>query len=105
MRTLIVFALTALLVACSGEGEGTANSGAEPGETAYDGTAAQLIQRGMTQDEVRNRLGEPLTRVATDAGVERWTYYAHDPQGQMVARTIIVFGEDKAVADVTHGQR
>ena len=105
MRTLIAFVTAVFLVACGGGGDGAGDTTAAADTSAYDGTAAQLIQRGMTQDEVRNRLGEPRTRVQMNAGLERWTYYAYDAQGQLAARTMIVFGGDGSVADVTHAQR
>ncbi|HUP19175.1 MAG TPA: outer membrane protein assembly factor BamE [Gemmatimonadota bacterium] len=87
--------------ACGGDGgnEGGGEDGAVD-SAAMLRTAAATIQAGMSQDDVRNRLGEPRTRVTMDGGYERWTYYNFDAQGQVSARTLIIFGNDGKVAEV-----
>lgn len=106
MRTMLVIAaVLSGLIAC-GSGEGEAESSATAVSAAsYSGTAVDLLEVGMSQDDVRNRLGEPRTRVTMSGGRERWTYYAHDPQGQMVSRTLIVFDADGTIVDMSHAQR
>lgn len=98
--TLLPLALltATLLPACGGEeGEGA------PGvvdSAAHQRTVATTLRQGMSQDEVRNKLGEPRTRVTMDAGYERWTYYNYDEQGQIAAKTLIIFGDDGKVVEV-----
>lgn len=105
MRTILALAILAGLAACS-SGEGDAESSAIAVDAAsYSGSAADLLEVGMSQDDVRNTLGEPRTRVTMSSGRERWTYYAHDPQGQMTSRTLIVFDENGTLVDVSHAQR
>ena len=105
MRSILWMAALALAVACGSAADEAENAGELAEGVEYTGTAASLLERGMTQDEVRNRLGEPLTRVTMNSGQERWTYYAYDPQGQLVARTLILFGNDGTIVEVNHGQR
>lgn len=86
------------LLACGGEeGEGAPEV---VDSAAHQRTAATTLRAGMSQDEVRNRLGEPRTRVTMDAGYERWTYYNYDAQGQIAAKTLIIFGDDGKVVEV-----
>lgn len=95
-----VVALAPLGAACSEEGGGEEGEAAVVDSAALLRSAAATVQPGMTQDEVRNRLGEPRTRVTMDGGLERWTYYNYDAQGQISARTLIIFGNDGKVAEV-----
>ena len=103
MRCAAVSALILSLAACGGGGE--AESG-DP-ESAIDSAAIQnaaalTLRQGMTQDEVRNALGEPRTRVTMDGGLERWTYYNYDANGQLSAKTLIIFGNDGKIAEVNN---
>jgi SmpA/OmlA family protein len=89
-------------VACGGgEGdepeEGTA---AVVDSAAHQRAVVAELQPGMTKDEVRQRLGEPRTRVTMGGGLERWTYYNYDTQGQIAARTLIIFGNDGKIAEI-----
>lgn len=86
--------------ACSDEAGNGDGDGAAVDSAAMLRTAAAAIEPGMSQDDVRNRLGEPRTRVTMDGGYERWTYYNYDAQGQIAARTLIIFGNDGKVAEV-----
>lgn len=88
-----------LAVACGGENaeEGSADV---VDSAAHQRSVATTLQPGMSQDEVRNKLGEPRTRVTMDGGFERWTYYSYDPQGQIAARTLIIFGDDGTIVEV-----
>ena len=104
MLTLRTFAIGALVaaLACGGDGNGEAG---EADAGAVDSAALQregvrAIEPGMTQEEVRATLGEPRTRVTMDGGFERWTFYSYDPQGQIAAKTLIIFGNDGKVAEV-----
>ena len=58
------------------------------------------LQPWMSREEVRQRLGEPRTRVTMGGGLERWTYYNYDNQGLVAARTVIIFGDDGKIAEV-----
>jgi outer membrane protein assembly factor BamE (lipoprotein component of BamABCDE complex) len=101
MRKTIRFTLMAgFLVACGG-----GNDPEESGVTVADSAAFQRravaeLEPGMAQDEVRQRLGEPRTRVTMDGGLERWTYYNYDAQGQISARTLIIFGSDGTIVEI-----
>lgn len=107
MRTIRCAALAALilsLAACGGgDGEGESGQSADAVDSAAMQTAAaRTLTQGMTQDEVRNKLGEPRTRVTMDGGLERWTYYNYDANGQLTAKTLIIFGNDSKIAEVNH---
>ncbi|MBW3660327.1 MAG: outer membrane protein assembly factor BamE [Gemmatimonadetes bacterium] len=97
-RTFALFAVTAAL-AC-GEGEDRADEAGAIDSAAMLRSAAGRIHAGMSQDEVRNTLGEPRTRVTMNGGFERWTYYSYDAQGQTAARTLIIFGNDGKVVEI-----
>ncbi|MDX1660403.1 MAG: outer membrane protein assembly factor BamE [Gemmatimonadota bacterium] len=100
--SLVVLALAAVY-ACGGGGDEAEESPEQAGavdSAALQRTAAATIQPGMSQDEVRNTLGEPRTRVTMDGGFERWTYYNYDSQGTIAARTLIIFGNDGKVVEV-----
>lgn len=105
MRTFRMLAvaagLAAFAVACGGGGD-SADSAAPADSAAAQRTAAAQIHAGMTQDDVRNKLGEPRTRVTMDGGLERWTYYSYDTQGQIAAKTLIIFGNDGKVVEVNN---
>lgn len=108
MRALFVVTVAmmcVLPVACGGGGGEETDGPGVADTAAYTDSTAELLEQGMEQDEVRNLLGEPRTRVTMEGGQERWTYYSYDPQGQIVARTMIIFGDDATVAEVFHGQR
>lgn len=103
MRCAAVSALILSLAACGGDGE--ADSGDSAGaidSAAIQNAAAMTLRQGMTQDEVRNSLGEPRTRVTMDGGLERWTYYNYDANGQLSAKTLIIFGNDGKIAEVNN---
>ncbi|HUP00334.1 MAG TPA: outer membrane protein assembly factor BamE [Gemmatimonadota bacterium] len=94
----------AVMLAAAGAGCGGGSDEAGSAEAvdsaAYQRTVATTLQPGMGQDEVRNKLGEPRTRVTMDGGLERWTYYNYDEQGQIAAKTLIIFGNDGKVVEV-----
>ncbi len=93
--------IVALAAACGGGGE--ADEAAAPAvvdSAAYQRRVAEELVPGMTKDEVRERLGEPRTRVTMGAGLERWTYWNYDPQGNVAARTMIIFGDDGRIAEI-----
>lgn len=92
-------ALTGVL-ACGGEGEEATVEDGTVDSAAMQRAASARITPGMDQDEVRNTLGEPRTRVTMDGGFERWTYYSYDDQGQIAAKTLIIFGNDGKVVEV-----
>ena len=104
MRTMRCAALSALilsLAACGG-GEGDVADPGDVDSAAIQNAAAATLRQGMTQDEVRNTLGEPRTRVTMDGGLERWTYYSYDVNGQLNAKTLIIFGNDGKIAEVNN---
>lgn len=98
-ETFALIALAAAVVACGGEGEEPADAGGVD-SAAMQRSATTQIHSGMSQEDVRNVLGEPRTRVTMDGGFERWTYYSYDDQGQIAARTLIIFGNDGKVVEV-----
>lgn len=103
MRTHACFAVLALaaVVACGGGGEEAATTDADAVDSAaMQRSAAAQIAEGMSQEEVRNMLGEPRTRVTMDGGFERWTYYSYDAQGVIANRTLIIFGNDGKVVEI-----
>lgn len=103
MRIHICFAVLALaaIVACGGGGEETATTDEGVVDSAaMQRSAAAQIQPGMSQEEVRNTLGEPRTRVTMDGGFERWTYYSYDAQGVIANKTLLIFGNDGKVVEI-----
>ena len=104
MRIAMTIGLAGMLAlgaaACSDEGPGEGGEAAGVDSAAMLRSAASAVEAGMTQEDVRGRLGEPRTRVTMDGGLERWTYYNYDAQGQIAARTLIIFGNDGKVAEV-----
>jgi outer membrane protein assembly factor BamE (lipoprotein component of BamABCDE complex) len=100
MRCAAVSALILSLAACGGGGADSGDSAAAVDSAAIQNAAAMTLRQGMTQDEVRNALGEPRTRVTMDGGLERWTYYNYDANGQLNAKTLIIFGNDGKIAEV-----
>lgn len=103
MRMLVLCTFVAgLMAACGGGGEpDTADVGIED-TAAYQRRAAAELRQGMSKEQVRSRLGEPRTRVTMDGGLERWTYYNYDDQGQITARTLIIFGNDGKIVEVNN---
>lgn len=103
MRSVIRWTwMVGLLAAACGGGEEP-----EPEETvavvdsaAYQRQVVTELEPGMSKDEVRQRLGEPRTRVTMGGGLERWTYYNYDTQGQIAARTLIIFGNDGNIVEI-----
>ena len=105
MRTMRCAAVSALILSLAACGGGEADSGESAGaidSAAIQNAAAMTLRQGMTQDEVRNTLGEPRTRVTMDGGLERWTYYNYDANGQLSAKTLIIFGNDWKIAEVNN---
>ena len=106
MRSIRCVALAALilsLAACGGGGEEeSAQSPDAVDSAAMQSAAARTLTQGMTQDEVRDKLGEPRTRVTMDGGLERWTYYNYDANGQLTAKTLLIFGNDGKIVEVNH---
>lgn len=105
MRTMRCAAMSALILSLAACGGGEADSGDTAGavdSAAMQSAAAMTLRQGMTQDEVRNALGEPRTRVTMDGGLERWTYYNYDANGQLSAKTLIIFGNDGKIAEVNN---
>jgi outer membrane protein assembly factor BamE (lipoprotein component of BamABCDE complex) len=101
MRCAALSALILSLAACGGEADSGDPAGAID-SAAMQSAAAMSLRQGMTQDEVRNALGEPRTRVTMDGGLERWTYYNYDANGQLSAKTLIIFGNDGKIAEVNN---
>ena len=99
LRQVLGLSMIALLSACAGADEPDPEAEVEAGSTVLSG-ASSLLERGMSQEDVRNRLGEPRTRVTMEGGYERWTYYAYDSQGQIAAKTLIIFGSDGKIVEV-----
>ena len=105
MRTIRWAAMAALvgsLAACGGGGDEPEENGAAIDSAAMQSAAAATLHQGMTGDEVRNTLGEPRTRVTMDGGLERWTYYNYNADGQLTAKTLIIFGNDGKIVEVNH---
>ena len=103
MRCAVLSVLILNLVACGGGGgEGDAGDPGAVDSAAIQNAAAATLRQGMTQEEVRNSLGEPRTRVTMDGGLERWTYYNYDANGQLNAKTLIIFGNDGKIAEVNN---
>ena len=103
IRRAAVAALILGLAACGGGGDESGQpEGAGIDSAAMQTAAARTLAQGMTQDEVRNKLGEPRTRVTMDGGLERWTYYNYNADGQLTAKTLIIFGNDGKIAEVNH---
>lgn len=88
------------ILACGGGGDEASGEDGAVDSAAMQRAASARITAGMDQDEVRNMLGEPRTRVTMDGGFERWTYYNYDAQGQIAAKTLIIFGNDGKVVEV-----
>ena len=87
--------------ACGGGGDAPEEGAvADVDSAAFQRRVVAELQPGMTKDEVRQRLGEPRTRVTMGGGLERWTYYNYDTQGQIAARTLIIFGNDGKIAEI-----
>jgi YD repeat-containing protein len=102
IRCVAVAALVLSLAACGGGDEESAQSPDAVDSAAMQTAAARTLSQGMTQDEVRNKLGEPRTRVTMDGGLERWTYYNYDANGQLTAKTLLIFGNDGKIVEVNH---
>lgn len=106
MRSIRFAAATALMVslaACGGGGDDSGQPDAAGVDSAaMQSAAAATLVQGMSQEEVRNKLGEPRTRVTMDGGLERWTYYNYNADGQLTAKTLIIFGNDQKIAEVNH---
>lgn len=102
MRTNAMLGLALLAALACGDGD---EGDPAPADGSVDSAAMQAsavgaITSGMDQDEVRNKLGEPRTRVTMDGGFERWTYYNYNDRGEIAAKTLIIFGEDGRVVEV-----
>ncbi|HYN21221.1 MAG TPA: hypothetical protein VE078_09690, partial [Thermoanaerobaculia bacterium] len=97
--TWIAAAVLGLAAACGSNGD-EAGSADAIDSAAYQRSVATTLSQGMSQDEVRNKLGEPRTRVTMDGGFERWTYYNYDMQGQIAAKTLIIVGNDGTIVEV-----
>ena len=106
MRTIRCAAMAALIVslaACGGgEEEESGQNATAVDSAAMQTAAAATLHQGMTGDEVRDKLGEPRTRVTMDGGLERWTYYNYNADGQLTAKTLIIFGNDGKIVEVNH---
>ena len=98
--TIGLMLLAGVLTACGGGGDPEESSVAVADSAAYQRRVVAELEPGMTMDEVRQRLGEPRTRVTMDGGLERWTYYNYDAQGQISARTLIIFGSDGTIVEI-----
>lgn len=104
IRSATVAAVLALaaLGGCGGGDEPAEGAAEVVDSAAQQRSVATTLQQGMSQDEVKNKLGEPRTRVTMDGGFERWTYYSYDPQGQIAAKTLIIFGDDGKIVEFTN---
>ncbi|CAN5154645.1 hypothetical protein BH18GEM1_BH18GEM1_05680 [soil metagenome] len=101
LRLVSLCALLTLFGAC-GSNEDEAGSAEVVDSAAQQRSMATTLSQGMSQDEVRNKLGEPRTRVTMDGGLERWTYYNYDAEGQIAARTLIIFGNDGKIVEINN---
>ena len=90
----------ALIFACGRGGEPEVSIDTIDSAAAQK-TAVAALQAGMSKDEVRNKLGEPKIRVTMDGGLERWTYYSYDAQGRIAAKTMIIFGDDGTIVEIS----
>ncbi len=93
------------LAACGKKGDEASPDAAGVDSAAVQKTVVTTLHSGMTKDEVKSKLGEPRTRVTMDGGLERWTYYAYDANGQIAAKTMIIFDSDGKVAEVNDQSR
>lgn len=100
LLSVLVFASIGLLPAACGESGGSQGDTESAGASDELPVAASILERGMGQEEVLDKLGEPRTRVTMGGGLERWTYYSYDEQGQIAAKTLIIFGEDGKVVEI-----
>lgn len=100
LRTSVLAAAAVTALWACGGGEEEPAEEAVVDSAAMQRSVAATIEPGMSQDEVRNRLGEPRTRVTMNGGLERWTYYNYDLQGQLAAKTLIIFDNDGKVVEV-----
>ncbi|HWC06273.1 MAG TPA: outer membrane protein assembly factor BamE [Gemmatimonadota bacterium] len=100
MRLKVALGLAVWTLACGrgGEPEGQIDV---IDSAAAQKTAVAALQAGMSKDEVRNKLGEPRIRVTMDGGLERWTYYSYDAQGRIAAKTMIIFGDDGTIVEIS----
>jgi YD repeat-containing protein len=89
-----------IITACGGGDESEEPGVAVADSAEYQRRVVAELEAGMTKDEVRQRLGEPRTRVTMDGGLERWTYYNYDAQGRISARTLIIFGSDGTIVEI-----
>ena len=94
------FLAVALTFACGQRGSPEGSVDAIDSAAAQK-TAVAALQAGMSRDEVRNKLGEPRIRVTMDGGLERWTYYSYDAQGRIAAKTMIIFGDDGTIVEIS----
>lgn len=104
MREARILALAGALLltgACSDGGDDPSADPAAVDSAAIQRSIVSTLHQGMSQEEVRNKLGEPRTRVTMDGGLERWTYYNYDAQGQISAKTLIIFGNDGSIVEVS----
>lgn len=100
-RRTMIATIPALLLACGGGDTGGLEDVPEPADDEnYISSAVELLEPGMNQDEVRNTLGEPRTRVTMDGGLERWTYYNYDADGRISAKTLLIFGSDGTLVEI-----
>jgi hypothetical protein len=101
IRYTMIAMIPALVFACGGGDTGEFEEVPAPGdEENYVSSAVELLEPGMNQDEVRNTLGEPRTRVTMDGGLERWTYYNYDADGRISAKTLLIFGSDGTLVEI-----
>lgn len=101
LRGAVVLLLSGLAAgACGGGGEQEGSVDAVDSAAAHR-TAVTALRPGMSKDEVRNKLGEPRIRVTMNGGLERWTYYNYDAQGRIAARSMIIFGDDGKIVEIS----
>ncbi len=101
IRVPAAWLLATLLTLGCGQGGPPEGSVDAIDSAAAQKTAVAALQPGMSKDEVRNRLGEPRIRVTMDGGLERWTYYSYDGQGRIAAKTMIIFGDDGTIVEIS----
>jgi outer membrane protein assembly factor BamE (lipoprotein component of BamABCDE complex) len=97
---LVAILLAATLAACGG-GDAPEGAVGAVDSAAVQRTAVTALQPGMSKDDVRNKLGEPRIRVTMDGGLERWTYYNYDAQGRIAAKSMIIFGDDGKIVEIS----
>lgn len=101
VRGAVVLLVSTLIAGACGGGAEPEGSADAVDSAAAQRTAVTALRPGMSKDEVRNTLGEPRIRVTMNGGLERWTYYNYDAQGRIAAKSLIIFGDDGTIVEIS----